>query len=180
MSEEKKVDKSQEKKLKILELRKTQQPTFESLDIPGAVFIPKCAYRPTGKDELYISFWPSELQRGQDIYTEFVSFNYDSEDPNRVLYKWRFNPQFEHEYEKTESKTGATMYLVPVNELLPVHKVDPAREIKKTDFNDLMDPDKDAPLDQITIRDIVAIVYQKPYSNKEWLNKIIIEEGDFN
>jgi hypothetical protein len=175
---DKKEAKPEDKKIKVANLRKLHQSTFESLGIPEALFIPKCAYRPTGKDELYISFFPSELQRGQDIYTEFVSFAYDSEDPNRVLYKCRFNPQFEHEYERTETKAGSPMYLVPTAELLPVHRVDTSREIKREDFSGLMDPDKDAPLDQITIRDIVAIVYQKPYSNKEWLNKIIIEEGD--
>ena len=32
------------------------------------------AYRPSGKDELHVSFFPSELQKDKDIYTEFVSF----------------------------------------------------------------------------------------------------------
>ena len=31
-------------------------------------------------------FFPSELEKGQDIYTEFVSISYESEDPKRTLY----------------------------------------------------------------------------------------------
>jgi hypothetical protein len=31
----------------------------------------------------------------------------------------------------------------------------------------------DAPLDQVTIRDLAAIMLKKPVSNKKWLNDII-------
>jgi hypothetical protein len=36
-----------------------------------------------------------------------------------------------------------------------------------------MDPDLDAPLSQITMRDLAAIMLKKPVSNKKWLNDII-------
>ena len=41
------------------------------------------------------------------------------------------------------------------------------------DFDELMDPDNDAPLNQITIRDLAAIMLKKPVSQKEWLNNLI-------
>jgi len=36
-----------------------------------------------------------------------------------------------------------------------------------------MNTDEDAPLSMLTIRDLAAIMLQKPVSQKEWLNKII-------
>ena len=38
---------------------------------------------------------------------------------------------------------------------------------------DLMDPNTDAPFDQLTIRDLAAILLKKPVSSKDWLNKLI-------
>ena len=40
------------------------------------------------------------------------------------------------------------------------------------DFS-LPDPDTDPPINDMTIRDLAAIILGKPVSNKEWLNKII-------
>ena len=60
-------------KEKIAMLREKHQPVFDALDTPNALFYPKMAYRPYGKDELYVSFFVNELKREADIYTEFVS-----------------------------------------------------------------------------------------------------------
>ena len=39
---------------------------------------------------MFISFFPSELQKGKDIYTEFVSIDYESEDPKTDhVYYWQ-------------------------------------------------------------------------------------------
>jgi hypothetical protein len=37
----------------------------------------------------------------------------------------------------------------------------------------LPDPEKDPLISELTIRDLAAILLQKPVSNKEWLNNII-------
>ena len=89
---------SAERKAKVAKLKEEHQDYFDknSLD---PLYIPKMAYRPAGKDELYVSFFPSELEKGQDIYTEFVSINYDSEDPKRTLYLHRYNAHWKQEYE---------------------------------------------------------------------------------
>ena len=71
----------QERKAKVQELREEHEDYFQKMGIINAIYIPKMAYRPSGKDELHVSFFPSELQKGRDIFTEFVSIEFDSEDP---------------------------------------------------------------------------------------------------
>ena len=63
----------EERKIKVLKLREAHEPYFKESNNGHALYIPKMAYRPTGKDDLHISFFPSELEKVKDIYTEFVS-----------------------------------------------------------------------------------------------------------
>ena len=81
------------------------------------------AYRPSGKDELHVSFFPSELQKNRDIYTEFVSIEYDSEDPKRTLYLLEHNPTWDQEYEIVTSSSGFERHIVPVSELKVINDV---------------------------------------------------------
>lgn len=159
------------------ELIKHHEWKFKILQEENPLFIPKCAYFPKGKSEMCIGFFQSEFRKGKDIYTEFTSVELEPEDPNRTLYKWRFNPHFEEEYDKTEPSAHnntSMRYLVPVSELI---KIEIQREEETTnafpDFDDLPDPDSDAPLSQITLRDLAAILLKKPVSNKKWLNELI-------
>jgi hypothetical protein len=159
-------------------LFKEHEYKFKLLDISNPLFIPKCAYKPYGGVELVIGFFPSELKKGEDIYTEFVSIELDSEDPARTLYKWRYNPHYDTEYATTEPNAkGDVRYLIPVAELIKI-EITPEPSIsveseKFPDFTELMDPETDAPLSMLTIRDLAAIMLQKPVSQKEWLNVII-------
>ena len=43
-----------ERKQKVSKLREEHQPYFNSIGEKHALYIPKMAYRPTGKDELYV------------------------------------------------------------------------------------------------------------------------------
>ena len=160
-------------KEKIAVLREKHQFTFDALDIPNALFYPKMAYRPYGKDELYVSFFVNELKREADIYTEFVSRDYVSEDSNRTLWMWRYNPHWEEEYETTEpNDLGHVRYLVPVSELIKVNM--PKEKLPPDPFKsfgqDLMD---DASIDEMTIRDFATIMTGRPLSTKSWLNNLI-------
>jgi hypothetical protein len=160
-------------KEKIAVLREKHQFTFDALDIPNALFYPKMAYRPYGKDELYVSFFVNELKREADIYTEFVSRDYVSEDSNRTLWMWRYNPHWEEEYETTEpNDLGHVRYLVPVSELIKVNM--PKEKLPPDPFksfgDDLID---DAPIDEMTIRDFATIMTGRPLSSKSWLNNLI-------
>jgi len=164
-----------DKKEKIKKLREYHQPTLDALNVPNAIFIPKMAYKPTGKSEKYVGFFPNEINKGYDVYLEFCSKENEPEDPSRTLYKYIYNAHFEQEYEKTDtgSSSGWTRYLVPISELIVVSK-EKKEEKKETEF-ELPDANTDLPLDQLTIRDLASILLKKPVSKKKWLNDIITQ-----
>tara|TARA_R110000822_G_scaffold68369_7_gene166224 strand:- start:4844 stop:5347 length:504 start_codon:yes stop_codon:yes gene_type:complete len=112
-----------ERKEKVLKLKEEHISYFNSMHLPNAVYIPKMAYRPGGKDELHVSFFPSELQKEQDIYTEFVSIDYDTEDPKRTLYLIKYNPHWKDEYEMITSNSGFERHIIPVSELKVINDV---------------------------------------------------------
>jgi hypothetical protein len=110
---------------KISNLREYHQPTFDFIGESNAYFYPKLAYKPHGLTEVCVSFFPSELKKGTDIYTEFVSRDYESEDPERTLWKYDYNPYWADEYEQTvPNSEGHVRYLVPVSELIKIKKPD--------------------------------------------------------
>ena len=113
----------QERKAKVQKLREEHENYFQTMGIINALYIPKMAYRPSGKDELHVSFFPSELQKGRDIFTEFVSIDYDSEDPKRTLYLLKHNAHWAEEYEIVTSSSGFERHIVPVSELKVINDV---------------------------------------------------------
>ena len=131
----------QERKTKVLELKKEHEDYFQKIGSINALYIPKMAYRPSGKDELHVSFFPSELQKGRDIYTEFVSIDYDSEDPKRTLYLWKHNANWAQDYEIVTSSSGFERHIVPVSNLNVINDVtDRNTPIKEPEF--IKDPEK--------------------------------------
>ena len=108
---------------RVAALRVEHEDYFKTEGITNALYIPKMAYRPTGKDELHVSFFPSELEKGLDIYTEFVSIDYETEDPKRTLYYCKYNPHWKEEYELIESSAGYVRHIIPVNELKVINDV---------------------------------------------------------
>ena len=139
----------QERKAKVFELRKEHEDYFQKDGNINALYIPKMAYRPSGKDELHVSFFPSEFQKGRDIYTEFVSIEYDSEDPKRTLYLLKHNPDWSNDYEIVTSSSGFERHIVPVSKLIVINditdraKIDslinPMPEIKNPDEREIVD-----------------------------------------
>lgn len=171
--------KPEDKKENLKKLREFHQPTLVALGIPDVKIIPKLFYVPTkdkpGETELHISFFLSELKDG-DVYMEACNRENVPEDEERTLYKWRFNPHYDDEYTKTapHDTTGHIRYLVPVGELVIIkkYKKDTNSAPLEVKLN-VADPDTDLPLDQLTIRDIAAIVWKKPISNKKFINNLI-------
>lgn len=162
-----------QKRLKIEQLQEYHKETFKKLQIVEPLFFPKMAYNSEGVT--VVSFFPSEIEKGQDIYTEFVSRNYDSEDENRTLYKWAFNPDYKKDYKIAEPHQAhqSIRYLIPIGELINVNKQLSEEILQSEEVFDLPDPDSDLPIDQLTIRDFAAIMTGKPVSQKQWLNEII-------
>lgn len=175
------VKKPIDTKSSIEKLREKHQPILDRLGVPKALFYPKMAYKPKGKSELFITFFTNELKKRSDIFTEFVSRDYDPEDEDRSLFLWRFNPHWESEYECTEANEfGNKRYYVPVSELIKVNAeflTDHAVETQDL-FSSAAPPwlsGMDAPLSEMTVKDLAAILLKKPVSEKDWLNKIITD-----
>jgi len=112
-----------QRKEKVAKLRDEHQEYFDTSNLKNALYIPKMAYRPSGKDELHVSFFPSELEKEADIYTEFVSIEYDSEDPKRTLYLLKYNAHWKEEYEMITSNSGFQRHMVPASELKVISDV---------------------------------------------------------
>ena len=129
-----------QRKKKVNDLREEHEDHFQTTGAINALFIPKMAYRPPGKDELHISFFPSELEKEENIYTEFVSIDYDSEDPKRTLYLLKHNHHWKEEFELATSSSGFQRHLVSVNELKVINDVT-SRGKLDLDFADLPSPD---------------------------------------
>jgi len=134
-----------ERKKKVSELREEHEDYFQKVGNLNALYIPKMAYRPSGKDDLHISFFPSELEKGEDIYTEFVSIDYESEDPKRTLYLHKYNAHWKEEYELITSNSGFERHLIPASELIVINDITSRKEEAKTIFEleDLPNPDAD-------------------------------------
>jgi hypothetical protein len=154
-----------ERKQKVAKLREEHEDYFQKSGNTNALYIPKMAYRPSGKDELYVSFFPSELEKGQDIYTEFVSIDYKSEDPKRTLYLHKYNKHWKEEYELITSNSGFERHLIPVNELNIINDITSRKEEVKAIFEleDLPNPDNTPSMIKVLTR--IAIALEK-ISNK--------------
>ena len=112
-----------QRKQKVAKLKEEHQDYFDIHSNNNVLYIPKMAYRPSGKDDLHVSFFPSELEKEEDVYTEFVSIDYDSEDPKRTLYLHKYNPHWKDEYELITSNSGFQRHLIPVSELKVINDV---------------------------------------------------------
>tara|TARA_R110002020_G_scaffold335596_1_gene550764 strand:+ start:6273 stop:6791 length:519 start_codon:yes stop_codon:yes gene_type:complete len=135
----------QERKEKVAELRKEHEEYFKEkgFTYSDVLYIPKMAYRPTGKDELYVSFFPSELKKERDIYTEFVSIDYDSEDSLRTLYLLPYNSNWEKDWEIIESSSGFQRHMVPVSDLTIIKDINSSKKANAIlDFEKLPNPDE--------------------------------------
>jgi len=163
-----------ERKERKNKLREKHQPLLDSLKIKSANYIPKMAHNVHGLEGLHMGFFESELING-DVYTERVSMKMESEDSERTLYKWKYNPHFKEDYQTSEpSMHGDCRYLIPIHSLEVVkpfiEKIEPLIITS--------DPESDLPIEQMTLRDYAAIHLNKPVSKKEWLNLIITKKEE--
>ena len=164
------VEKKVDRIAKIKELRSYHKPVFDAVG-GNPLYAPKMFYTPSGKSEQHVSFFTSELQRGQDIYTEMVDRDYNSEDSSRTLYRWEYNMYWESDYEKTTS--NPVRYLVPVSELKKVNVFSKESIEPMIKLNDKSVMQEDMSWDQLSIRDIMAILWKQPVSSKKFINDLV-------
>lgn len=150
------------KKEKIELLFEKHKELLNKLKISNPVFIPKMIFG----SPLVFYLFPGELKNESDIYIEKVSKTYEPEDPERTLYKWKYNPHLSDYETKNMGPTNEHCYVIPFSELIKV-------ELDEADEFDIPDPTEDLPISELTIRDLTAILTGKPVSLKPWLNKII-------
>lgn len=169
-----------ERKAKVTKLREEHEDYFQTEGKINALYIPKMAYRPSGKDELHVSFFPSEMEKEKDIYTEFVSIDYDTEDPKRTLYLHKFNPHWKSEYELITSNSGFQRHLIPVNELKVINDVTSrsnplANEVEQTaiDFANPSLPNPDAKQIKDPLIDKLEDINQTLITLTKVINKLI-------
>jgi hypothetical protein len=167
---------------KVQELRKFHQGTLDAIGAPSGEFIPKMAYIPKGMSDLHVGFFQSELSRGVDFFTEFVNKELEPEDPERQLYLWKYNPHWSEEYVQINNG-NYTWFMVPVAELYKVDLTTKPLSDKKSKAEMKVVSDfeiaelTDSPISDLSIRDLAAILLNKPVSNKKFLNDIILNNG---
>jgi hypothetical protein len=109
--------------------------TFRAIGNPDPFFIIKTAFFQKGKFGRQVQFFASEIGKGEDVYIEFYDNVTDDKgtitdvipfSDDRQLFKYKFNPFFEEEY---ETKTGTNykgdpyvLYTVPLSEMMAVLK----------------------------------------------------------
>ena len=167
--------KPEERKAKVKELYKTHEQYFEDNNLADALYIPKMAYRPTGKDDLHVSFFPSELEKNEDIYTEFVSIDYESEDPKRTLYLHKYNPHWKDEYEMITSSSGFQRHIIPVSELKVINDVTSRAGSQIIDFANpnLPNPDENIVSEDSKLIDKLEDINQSIITLTKVINKLI-------
>jgi hypothetical protein len=105
--------------------------TFKKLGLADPSFLIKTAFYQKGKFGRQVLFFESELAKGEDLYIEF----YDNIEVNgskdvvpmledRQLFKYKYNPYFQEEYEKKEGISFKgdpyLSFTVPVSELTAI------------------------------------------------------------
>jgi hypothetical protein len=143
----------------------------QAVGTAASYFYPKVPFMNNGIR--VIGMFKSELEIPDRIFlTEMVSRSFTPLNEARTLYKMRHNPFFKNEY-----AVEGERYFVPIDELEVVWQLkSPLTESRKEISipEDKLDLDKDdSNISELTIRDLAAILMQKPVSNKTWLNNLV-------
>lgn len=175
-----------QKKARIAHLFEHHKATFKKMGVEQKDYIPKLFYPFTGGERV-VSMFTSEMNRKRDVFLENVSPEFELIDEERKLFRLRYNQAYEQEY-STQGEKPYIRYIVPVEELEEVTEAQakleyPTTELPKdeklpelkTEVKDDNAMLPDCAMADITIRDHLAMKYNKPISSKIWLNDLINE-----
>jgi hypothetical protein len=189
------------------EYRLYWQPVFDSLKITNPLFTAKLCYMgkefpADGARVPVVRLFPSELNAGQDFYTELFDWDQNHYEPmNRQLYRLKHNPNWKSETDRYVEASSEKMstYIIRLSDFELVNSTSATAsgpEIQKDKttmvtsagtFNTNIEEDpfdedlfssfdkEDDHYSKMTIRDLYCVMQNTPMSNKKWLNTLITE-----
>lgn len=174
------------KKKKLAAIRAHHADLIKDLGISPYDFnMKKAFYDKYGRE--VVGIFASEFHKEKGFYFELISSDLDPIDPERKVYRVPPSNTYEEEYELNPKNS----YSVPLEELKVVNvtavainkfSAISAMESKPAEpkpvFNQPPKPftvptPPDVPFNEITLRDLTAILLRKPVSNKDWLNELV-------
>jgi len=167
-----------QKKEKIEKMRLYHQTILEHFNVPDKDFNVKVAF--TYRDEKVIGVFPSEFNKKNGFYFEFVDSRLDPTDPQRKLWMLQYRENYEDVYNLLPSGS----YAVPLSDIeevvikrnIPTINLDYGPKNFDEAFDtDVTEENDDENHTKMTIRDLAAILWQRPVSKKNWLNKLVEE-----
>lgn len=193
------------------EYRPFWQPLFDNMGLSNPLFGAKLCYlgkefANDGSRELCLRFFPSELNNGQDYYTELFNWDQDRYYPEkRILFRLKFDPEWQkntHKYVEVPSdKMSTSTYAVRLSDLEMINTTSataltptlvkpesgatlfsaPGVADKKDPFDEeslseMFTEKEDQHYSSMTMRDLYCMLQNVPLTNKKWLNQLI-EKG---
>ncbi len=149
---------------KIEAARQFHKKILQDYDIEPKAFNVKMAF--TNKGQKIVGIFENEFKKPNGFFIELVDSNLDPIDPKRKIHKLAPRSNFADVYELLPYGS----YAVPVEDL---ELVVPA-SLEHINIS-AEDPGKiyDDHFSKMTIKDLAAILWQSPVSDKRWLNDLI-------
>jgi hypothetical protein len=158
------------------EIRAYHQPLLDALGIP-LVYVMGKMQKQDAEGRQVVFLYPTELEKGDDVYVEFTTRDYIPCTLERKLWKWKFDAG----WKKYPVAEGSDHRLVPFSEFVEVvppsnFKKNPAKEVQEFDLP-LPGDEEDCFMKEMTLRDYASIHLKTPMSLKPWLNVLIVNSS---
>lgn len=171
-------DMTPEEKTSVIDaIRQYHSPYLVANDIALKDFNVKSVF--THEGQKVIGLFPNEFRKSKGFYLELIDSFLTPIDPKRTIYRVAPRENFEEVYSQTRNGT----YAVPVDELEEIipsvieqeTTISYTRRPSTKFDNPVVDFDslEDEHHSKLTIRDIAAIIWQEPVSQKSWLNTLV-------
>lgn len=166
----KKVITPEEKKKKIEDARLYHSTLLKDNGAKDTDFNFKLAFYNEGVN--IVGIFPNEFTKKNGFFLELVNSTLDPINDQRKVYKLSPRENYEDIYKILPSGT----YAVPLEDLEEVKPIikgelNPKFIVETTEEK----PKLDDHYSHLTIKDLAAILWQKPVSEKQWLNDLVIK-----